>query len=125
MIYFIGIHHKPGLPALCSTTRSGKKIDAVIKRLGQPCEKVNLFGTNYIPPFTKMTAADWQSDEYSRERQAFLQRVPQDDCTIVLLGKSVVDHFPHSYYRRCKVITFRHPAFSPPSFVDDLVSLLL
>lgn len=118
MIYFIGIHHKPGLPALCSTTQSGKKIDAVIKRLSQPCKKENLFSTDYIP-------SDCQSDEYSREIQAFFQRVPQDDCTIVLLGKAVADHFPHSYYRYCKVITFRHPAFSPTSFVDDLVALLL
>lgn len=115
MIYFVGIHHKPGLPALCSTTQSGKKIDAVIKRLNKPCKKENLFSTDYIPS---------DPDEYDRERRAFFQRCPHN-CTIVLLGKAVVDHFPHGYYQHCKIITFRHPAFSPPSFVADLVSLLL
>ncbi len=117
MIYFIGIHHKPGLPALCSTTQSGKKIDAVIKRLNQPCEKVNLFSTDYIP--------DRQSGMYQLERNNFLLSVPMECCTIVLLGKAVVEHFPFGCYQLCKVIKFRHPAFSPPTFVDDLVSLLM
>lgn len=117
MIYFVGIHHKKGLPALCSTTRSGKKIDAVIARLDVPCEKVNLFSTEYIPK-------PWTSDEYIRECEKFYDRVPQDGCIIVLLGRAVSDHFPYGIYRRCKVIPFRHPAFSPPSFVDDLTALL-
>lgn len=118
MIYFIGIHHKAGLPALCSSTKSGKKIDAVIARLNQACKKENLFSTDYMPkPST---------DEYINEIKRFLQRVPQsDDCTIVLLGKTVVDHFPHGEYKKCKIITFRHPSFSPPSFVDNVVGLLL
>lgn len=117
MIYFIGVHHKPGLPALCSTTQSGKKIDAVAKRLGQPCEKVNLFSTDYIPKIG--------TDEYADEISKFLYRVSLVDSTIVLLGRDVKRHFPYKYYHQCKVIAFRHPAFSLPSFVDDLVSLLL
>ena len=93
MIYFVGIHHKKGLPALCSTTRSGKKIDDVIARLDVPCEKVNLFSTEYIPE-------RWTSDEYIRECEKFYDRVPQDGCTIVLLGRAVSDHFPYGIYRQ-------------------------
>lgn len=117
MIFFIGIHHKPGLPALCSTTRSGKRIDAVIKRLNQPCEKVNLFSTDYIP--------QKDTDEYSDEISKFLYLVNLVGSTVVLLGIDVQNHFPYQYYHQCKIVKFRHPAFSPPSFVDDLVSLLL
>lgn len=117
MIFFVGIHHKPGLPALCSTTYSGKKIDAVIKRLNGPCEKVNLFSTDYVP--------QKDSDEYTGEISNFLYRASLVDATIVLLGSEVQKHFPYEYYHQCKVIKFRHPAFSPPSFVDDMVSLLL
>jgi hypothetical protein len=116
MIYFVGIHHKPRKEAFCSTTLSGKKIDAVINRINDRCMKVNLFTTEYIPVL--------QSDEYSIEIQGFFKRVPQDDCTIVLLGKAVLDHFPHGYYRHCNVLIFRHPSFSPPSFVDDLVNFI-
>jgi len=115
-IYFVGIHHKPGLLALCSTTQSGKKIDAVIKRLGRPCEKVNLFSTDHVP--TK------GGDEYSDEISKFLYRVAPVDSVIVLLGVDVQSHFPYQYYHQCKVVKFRHPSFSPPSFVDNLYNIL-
>ena len=116
MIYFVGIHHKPGLPALCSTTQSGKKIDAVIACLKVACEKVNLFSTTYIP--------ELHSDEYSRELQRFIDTVP-DGNTIVLLGQAVNTHFPAYAYLRSKIIKFRHPAFSLPLYVTELVEEIL
>ncbi len=115
MIYFVGIHHKPGLPALCSTTLSGRKIDAAIACLKEPCKKVNLFSTTYIPEY---------SDEYNRELQRFIDTVP-DGNTIVLLGQAVNTHFPSHFYRRSKIIRFRHPAFSPPLYVTELVEEIL
>jgi hypothetical protein len=50
-IIFVGIHNKPGLPPLCSTTRSGKVIDACIKELKPRYRsfKSNLFDTDYYP----------------------------------------------------------------------------
>ena len=116
MIYFVGIHHKPGLPALCSTTQSGRKIDAVIACLKVPCKKVNLFSTTYIP--------ELPSNEYSRELQRFIDNVP-DESLIVLLGQAVTTHFPFAFYRRSKIIRFRHPAFSPPLYVTELVEEIL
>ena len=115
MIYFVGIHHKPGLPALCSTTRSGKKIDAVILRMRWECKKMNLFSTDCIPQ---------GSSEYWAEHKKFVDNVP-DGSTIVLLGKAVDRHFPASFYLRSKIIRTRHPAFSRASFVDDLVKLII
>jgi len=116
MIYFVGIHHKPGLPALCSTTQSGKKIDAVTRLITQPYEKINLFSTDHIPNRGSLA--------WHKERQNMLRSIPLSGCTIVLLGKQVENHFPSGCFLDCKIIKFRHPAFSPPSFVDDLVKLI-
>jgi hypothetical protein len=117
MIYFVGIHHKPGLPALCSTTQSGRKIDAVIARLNEPCKKVNLFSTTYIP--------ELMSKEYAVELRKFIDAI-QDNSTLCLLGNDVRNHFPLHLFtkKKIRIVGFRHPAFSPSSFVDDIVLLL-
>jgi hypothetical protein len=50
-IIFVGIHHKPGLPALCSSTRTGKLIDRVIASEldGLHPVKSNLYELDHIP----------------------------------------------------------------------------
>lgn len=50
-IIFVGIHHKPGLPALCSSTKSGKLIDRVIAAEldGLHPIKSNLYELDHIP----------------------------------------------------------------------------
>ena len=49
-IVFVGIHYKPGLEALDSRTKTGKIIDLIINQVGNiPCEKTNLFPTDYLP----------------------------------------------------------------------------
>lgn len=49
-VIFVGIHNKPGLPPLCSTTRTGKVIDRVISKLiVKNCERKNIFPVEYMP----------------------------------------------------------------------------
>lgn len=53
-IVFVGVHNKPGLGALCSTTKTGKWVDAVIDRLKvlgiqNSVIKSNLFDLDYLP----------------------------------------------------------------------------
>lgn len=116
MIYFIGIHHKGNLPALCSTTRSGKKVDVVINLLNRKCEKTNLFSSDCIPT---------DKTEYEKQLRTFLDRTKDGD-TLVLLGKDVQRHFPlYLLKRKVRIVGFRHPAFSGGSWSNDLFSLLI
>ena len=117
MIYFVGIHHKKGLPALSSTTRSGKKIDSVIDIIRIESFKINLFSTDYIPNI--------KTGEYKCEIEKFLQAVPDIDNIIVLLGNDVNKHFPHRSYNNAKIIKFRHPAFSGSNYSKDLAKAIL
>jgi hypothetical protein len=59
-IFFVGIHNKPGLPPLCSTTRSGKLIDRIIaKVVGAEIIKTNLYECEYMPPIDPHAAQKW------------------------------------------------------------------
>jgi hypothetical protein len=117
MIYFIGIHHKENLPAFCSSTRSGKKIDAVIEKMTDPiCRKINLFTTSHLPKRG--------TSEFAKEINKFIDYVPEN-AVLVLLGNEVQKLFPYHLYNKSKIVKFRHPSFSKSSFVDDLASLLV
>jgi hypothetical protein len=49
-ILFVGVHYKDALPALCSSTKSGKLIDRVIAELPEhKCLKTNVFSTCHLP----------------------------------------------------------------------------
>ncbi len=107
-IIFVGMHNKPNKEPLCSSTKSGKLIDRIIKKV-KPIRylKTNLYNTEYYPP------------ENSKERlaQDWINRYnPQPDDIIVLLGAEVHKH----YIERLKiknVIKIPHPA-SQRSHVD-------
>jgi hypothetical protein len=51
-IVFVGLHNKPGLPPLCSTTKTGKIIDIICSHFnGVEFEKKNIFPVEYLPGF--------------------------------------------------------------------------
>jgi hypothetical protein len=60
-IFFVGIHNKPGLTPLHSSTRSGKLIDRIIGKLtGIEMVKTNLFDCEYLPPNTPGAVYMWR-----------------------------------------------------------------
>lgn len=83
-IIFVGIHNKPGLPPLCSSTKTGKIIDRIIDKLPPDCmvfEKRNLFPVDYLPYEIK-------------ERQKFVDQFPfEEGAYYITLGKVVSDSF--------------------------------
>jgi hypothetical protein len=65
-VIFVGVHNKPHLKPLDSSTRSGKTIDGIIEQLpGIKCVKTNLFDVDYMPPV----------DEAIKLRDEFFNRI--------------------------------------------------
>jgi len=98
-IFFVGMHNKPGMKPLDSKTMSGKMIDAVIDGLPLMCIKTNLFEGEYLPKdfaIINQAGIDWY-DKYE----------PNENDTIVLLGKWVQENFWHDSF---KIIKLPHPA---------------
>jgi hypothetical protein len=81
MIYFVGIHNKPGMTALDSRTYTGKIIDMIIAKVGKGV-KTNLADTDSMPKWQTLNVWAWH-DRHSL--------VPGD--TVVLLGKFTQKHF--------------------------------
>lgn len=86
-IIFVGIHNKPHTAPLCSSTKSGKVIDRIIKQLpGREVIKTNLYGIDYMPTTKKMKWAlvlNWNS-----------RIQPDQHDMVILLGKEVQRNFP-------------------------------
>lgn len=82
-VIFIGMHNKPGLQPLCSSTRSGKVIDQIIERVPVACVKANLIDGDCIP------------DDFDPQANAELfmhcMLIGCDDI-LVLLGRFVWEH---------------------------------
>lgn len=95
-IFFVGMHNKPGLKPLCSSTKTGKIIDAVIIRLDCECVKTNLCDTDYIPDNVPYHAQAWHC-----------RFVPEPEDYIVLLGHWVQQNFVKS---QGIIIKVPHPA---------------
>lgn len=83
-VLFVGIHHLAGLPALCSTTKSGKVIDHVIANLGpdHECIKTNLFNAN----------VELRIDNPVYKWSQRIGRREEDDI-LILLGSRVTHYF--------------------------------
>jgi hypothetical protein len=85
-ILFVGMHNKPDIKPLCSSTKSGKLIDKIILQLKQiECVKTNLFDVEYLPTDSheiRQMSLEWH-DIYN----------PKDNDVIVLLGAIVHKHF--------------------------------
>lgn len=86
-VIFVGIHNKPQIAALCSSTKSGKLIDRIIAKLPTDvdCEKTNLYDVDYLP-----------KDQYEKDiiSLKWWEKVSIADFDIiVLLGIEVHDNF--------------------------------
>lgn len=114
-IIFIGVHNKPGKAPLCSSTVSGKTIDAVIAKLnGITCQKVNLFDVDYMP----------KPDEAKDLLHEFTLRVyTTPDDVWVLLGGVVQKYLSNHYL--CNMVKAAHPSLqyakiSRQYYIDQL-----
>lgn len=101
-VIFVGIHNKPGLPPLCSSTKSGKLIDRIIAKLPADvnCEKTNLYDIDYLP-----------KDQYEKDiiSLKWWEKVSIADFDIiVLLGIEVHENF---WGRNMQyILKINHPA---------------
>lgn len=101
-IFFVGIHNKPGKGPLDITTKSGKVITEIIKRLPPVLETVrtNLFDTDFFPEVALRK-------DVSNARAWALRVGFTDQDIAVTLGDSVHRHFRNSGFT---FITRGHPA---------------
>jgi hypothetical protein len=114
-VFFVGIHHKPGLPALCSTTKSGKVIDQIIAELPEfECIKTNLFTTAFETPLVNAA-------HYWRKRVGW-----QSGDITILLGGKVVDYFKKEHGQRSQDwYAAAHPSRAGSyKYVSDIVRII-
>jgi hypothetical protein len=98
IIFFVGIHNKPGRLPLDSHTRTGSVIDAIIARLSPVTIKTNLCDVDEFP----------RPDEIMEHNDAWhLKNNPTEDDLIVLLGTWVGENFRK---RGLRVLKLGHPA---------------
>lgn len=99
-VIFVGVHYKGSLPALCSTTKSGKLIDRIIENIPKyECIKSNLFSTFILP----------KDHEYKRAL-AYAWKTKWDlspTDIVVALGDTVQTYLDHV---EVKHISIPHPA---------------
>lgn len=100
-VIFVGLHNKPHLTPLCSSTKTGKIIDKIIKVTGivSPI-KSNLYDVEYYPK-----PDEW--DELIAQWQEKYQPTKTD--VIVALGKHVSDTFK-TCFPYLKTVCLAHPA---------------
>ncbi len=120
-IILVGMHNKPGLKPLCSSTRTGKLLDKVIYKLHH-CEvlKTNLYDVDYFPENfgeKRKLASAW-----------FWKLKPEYKDIIVLMGEEVHSNFDknNKYFITSKPITVGHPSSyisreSQDKYVTDLL----
>jgi hypothetical protein len=103
-IIFVGLHHKPGKEALCSSTKTGKLIDRIIEEGGfKSWQKTNLYPTEYLP---KNEEADWHAWQW------WVRLKPNEADVIVMLGAEVQKGFKNSVHPLVwpKILKVAHPA---------------
>jgi hypothetical protein len=99
-VIFVGVHNKPHLKPLDSSTRSGKTIDGIIEQLpGMKCIKTNLFDVDYMPSV----------DEAQKLLYDFFNRIEIEKNDVVVLLGGIVQNYL-SQYLGGKVIRAAHPS---------------
>lgn len=99
-VIFVGIHNKPGMKPLDSSTLSGKAIDAVIHQLqGIQTVKANLFDVDYYPDKSKR-------EELKNE---FIERFELSREDVYVLLGSDVKRFLAKDMTGCNVVAAAHP----------------
>jgi hypothetical protein len=100
-VIFVGVHNKVGMTPLDSKSVSGKRVDAIIARVGiKEYVKTNLFDDLKIPVSptdVKSLIAFWE-----------LKYRPSENDIVVLLGGIVQHLFPKGI--ECKRIRVAHPS---------------
>lgn len=99
-IIFVGVHNKPNLQPLCSSTKTGKLVNRIINELpkGFEIEKTNLFNVDYFPEYAKMIdlGNEW-----------YWTNLPTNEDIVVLLGAITHKQFRHDVENLIKIA---HPA---------------
>ena len=99
-IIFVGVHNKPNLEPLCSSTKTGKLVNRIINELpkGFEIEKTNLFNVEYLPEYEDMIdlGNEW-----------YWTNLPTNEDIIVLLGAITHKQFRHDVENLIKIA---HPA---------------
>jgi hypothetical protein len=101
-VFFVGMHNKPNLQPLDSSTKSGKLIDVIIRCLSGviECQKTNLIDLDYLPDNMDVIAAhngNWHQRSDLNEKSI-----------VILLGKWVQSNFHKN--GNYTIINVPHPA---------------
>lgn len=104
-VFFIGVHNKPGLTPLCSSTRSGKVIDQIIEKVNAKCYKTNFINNTSRP--NKMTSLQMVNFGWN---WLFRTKYKPGD-TVVFLGKWVQEYFPHWLLNDSEIVKVNHPSY--------------
>lgn len=109
-LFFVGIHDKPGMTPLNSSSFSGSRVDSIIDevKLDYKCIKTNFFDMDSVPSgFCKKAALqDWMN----RNLITYKDRV-------VVLGNLVGDCFKEFFPSRVAFVVIKHP--SPRALSSD------
>lgn len=99
-VIFVGLHNKPDLNPLDSSTKSGRLIDRIIKKLDSDLEsvKTNLFNVDYFGEI---------KDSIKLQEEWYWTNLPTYEDIIVLLGAYVHKAF---MYDLEYIIKVAHPA---------------
>lgn len=99
-IIFVGIHNKPNLQPLYSSTKTGKLVNRIIDKLPNNFEikKTNLFNVDYFPN---------QEDIIDLAYEWYWENLPTDEDIIVLLGSVTHKEFRFELKNLVKIA---HPA---------------
>lgn len=99
-LFFVGLHHKPHLPPLCTSTKTGKIIKGIVEALPFEVEvvKTNLYDREELPASSlwNVLAEEWHHRHETEEEDV-----------IVLLGAHVHNYF---FCRTGYIIKIAHPA---------------
>jgi len=109
-LFFVGIHDKPGMTPLNSSSFSGSRVDSIIDevKLDYKCIKTNFFNMDAVPNGFCQKAAlqDWMN----RNLITYKDRV-------VVLGNLVGDCFKKFFPSSVAFVAIKHP--SPRALSSD------
>ena len=103
-LIFVGLHNKPYLAPLDSSTKTGKLIKRIIDKLPDDIQivKTNLFDIDYFPDETETP---------DLVREWYWAHLPTKDDLIVLLGQATQMYFETWIdHEDLKIIKVAHPA---------------
>lgn len=103
-VIFVGLHNKPNLSPLCTSTKTGKLIQKIIWQLplSTITSKSNIFDVDYYPKSTL---------HFELAQEWFWNQSPTENDIIILLGQATQNAYDiHCVHQDSKVIRVAHPA---------------